>query len=128
MYIDKLMNKFGYSEMYEWSELFKFNIVPYGRFVTFDNNEHGKISVDQYQNLCDMGYENNIAIGSDFDGADMANELCGICAGDQCEIDAPAVKKFVCKVCGYVYEGDELPEDFVCPLCKHGAADFEPIK
>jgi len=36
-------------------------------------------------------------------------------------------KGFVCKVCGYVYEGDELPEDFICPLCKHGAADFEPI-
>ena len=36
-------------------------------------------------------------------------------------------KGFVCKVCGYVYEGDELPDDFVCPLCKHGAADFEPI-
>ena len=37
-------------------------------------------------------------------------------------------KGFVCKVCGYIYEGDELPEDFVCPLCKHGAADFEPIE
>ena len=36
-------------------------------------------------------------------------------------------KGFVCKICGYVYEGDELPEDFICPLCKHGAADFEPI-
>lgn len=36
-------------------------------------------------------------------------------------------KGYVCKVCGYVYEGDELPEDFVCPICKHGAADFEPI-
>ncbi|MBQ7377141.1 MAG: flavin reductase [Clostridia bacterium] len=34
---------------------------------------------------------------------------------------------FVCKVCGYIYEGDTLPEDIVCPLCKHGAADFEPI-
>lgn len=34
---------------------------------------------------------------------------------------------FVCKVCGYVYEGEDLPEDFICPLCKHGAADFEPI-
>ena len=37
-------------------------------------------------------------------------------------------KGYVCKVCGYVYEGDELPEDFICPLCKHGAADFEPIQ
>ena len=36
-------------------------------------------------------------------------------------------KGFVCKICGYVYEGDELPEDFICPLCKHGAVDFEPI-
>ncbi len=37
-------------------------------------------------------------------------------------------KGYVCKVCGYVYEGDTLPDDIVCPLCKHGAADFEPIK
>ncbi len=36
-------------------------------------------------------------------------------------------KGYVCKICGYVYEGDTLPDDFVCPLCKHGAADFEPI-
>ncbi len=37
-------------------------------------------------------------------------------------------KGYVCKICGYVYEGEPLPEDFVCPLCKHGAADFEPIQ
>ncbi len=37
-------------------------------------------------------------------------------------------KGFVCKVCGYIYEGDTLPEDFVCPLCKHGASDFEEIQ
>ncbi len=36
-------------------------------------------------------------------------------------------KGFVCKICGYVYEGDSLPEDFICPLCKHGVSDFEPI-
>ncbi len=37
-------------------------------------------------------------------------------------------KGYVCKVCGWVYEGDELPDDIICPLCKHGAADFEPIE
>ncbi len=36
-------------------------------------------------------------------------------------------KGWVCTVCGYIYEGDPLPDDFICPLCKHGAADFEPI-
>lgn len=32
---------------------------------------------------------------------------------------------WVCKICGYIHEGDELPEDFICPICKHGAVDFE---
>ena len=41
--------------------------------------------------------------------------------------EAKKVKGYVCKICGYVYEGDPLPEDFICPLCKHGAADFEKI-
>ncbi|MEI3129781.1 MAG: flavin reductase [Oscillospiraceae bacterium] len=36
-------------------------------------------------------------------------------------------KGFVCKICGYIYEGETLPPDFICPLCKHGAQDFEPI-
>jgi flavorubredoxin/flavin reductase (DIM6/NTAB) family NADH-FMN oxidoreductase RutF len=36
-------------------------------------------------------------------------------------------KGFVCKICGYMYEGDSLPEDFICPLCKHGSQDFEPL-
>ena len=37
-------------------------------------------------------------------------------------------KGWVCKVCGYVFEGEDLPDDFICPLCKHGVADFEPIE
>ena len=41
---------------------------------------------------------------------------------------APAAKKrWVCTVCGYVYEGDFLPDDFICPWCKHPASDFEPL-
>ncbi|MBQ9156334.1 MAG: flavin reductase [Eubacterium sp.] len=40
----------------------------------------------------------------------------------------PAEKKgFVCQVCGYIYEGDELPADFQCPICKHPASDFKPL-
>ncbi|MBR5155534.1 MAG: flavin reductase [Clostridia bacterium] len=41
----------------------------------------------------------------------------------------PQAKKkgYVCKICGYVYEGEELPDDFICPLCKHPASDFEEI-
>ena len=37
------------------------------------------------------------------------------------------LRRWRCKICGYIYEGESLPADFVCPLCKHGAADFEEI-
>ncbi len=42
-------------------------------------------------------------------------------------VSAPKKKGYVCKICGYVYEGDPLPADFICPLCKHGAEDFEKL-
>ena len=42
--------------------------------------------------------------------------------------ETEGVKGYVCKVCGWVHEGDTLPEDIVCPLCKHGYADFEKIQ
>lgn len=37
------------------------------------------------------------------------------------------VKGYVCKICGYVYEGDALPQEYVCPICGHGREDFEPM-
>ena len=33
----------------------------------------------------------------------------------------------ICKICGYEYVGEELPEDFICPICKHPASDFEKV-
>ncbi len=42
--------------------------------------------------------------------------------------DTDGKKGFVCRVCGYVYEGETLPDDFICPLCKHGTSDFEAIE
>lgn len=45
------------------------------------------------------------------------------------KLNVPNKKKgYICKICGYVYDGEELPPDFICPLCKHGAEDFEPIE
>lgn len=43
--------------------------------------------------------------------------------------EKPAGGKTVwrCKICGYVYEGEELPKDYICPLCKHPASDFEKV-
>ncbi|MCF0143401.1 MAG: MBL fold metallo-hydrolase [Parasporobacterium sp.] len=61
----------------------------------------------------------------------LADELAA--EATSCELPAPEEKTestgkgFICKICGYIYEGDTLPEDFECPCCKHGAEDFEPL-
>ena len=42
--------------------------------------------------------------------------------------ETPAKPKgFVCKICGFIYESDTLPEDYVCPICRRPASDFEPL-
>ena len=56
----------------------------------------------------------------------LAKALCG--EGCVSESASNGKKKFVCKICGYVYEGETLPKDFACPICKRGAEDFEEIK
>ena len=56
----------------------------------------------------------------------LGKALCGEAAAP--ESASGGKKKFVCKICGYVYEGETLPADFVCPLCKHGTGDFEEIQ
>ena len=38
-----------------------------------------------------------------------------------------AKKGWRCKICGYIYEGENLPADYICPICKHGAIDFEKL-
>lgn len=45
----------------------------------------------------------------------------------QAPADLDKKKGFICTVCGYVYEGDTLPEDYICPICKHPASDFKPL-
>ena len=47
---------------------------------------------------------------------------------DMIQRTKPAEKTgWICKICGYVYEGEELPEDYICPICKHPASDFERL-
>lgn len=67
------------------------------------------------------------AIGSGGNGTDGTNGShgTGTGAGTGGAKTGKTKVVWVCKVCGYVYEGEELPADFVCPWCKHGAEDFE---
>ena len=46
---------------------------------------------------------------------------------EQTDTNGTKTNSYVCKICGYVYEGEYLPEDIICPICKHGVADFEKL-
>jgi rubrerythrin len=56
-----------------------------------------------------------------------AKKVDGQANRDNTEAEGTKTNSYVCKICGYVYEGESLPEDYICPICKHGAADFEQI-
>ena len=58
----------------------------------------------------------------------LADELCGEASVCESKEEVSAKKKYVCKLCGYVHEADELEPDFTCPLCKRPASDFEEVK
>lgn len=59
----------------------------------------------------------------------LADELCGeVTDAEIEEKEASNKKKFVCKLCGYVHEADELEDDFTCPLCKRPVSEFEEMK
>ena len=58
----------------------------------------------------------------------LSNELCGEVSVCESKEEVSAKKKYVCKLCGYVHEADELDPDFTCPLCKRPASDFEEVK
>jgi len=60
----------------------------------------------------------------------LAEELsiaCPVKVEEETPAESGTLKKYICKICGYVYEGESLPADFVCPLCKRGAEDFEEL-
>lgn len=77
------------------------------------------VTYDYYQNHVKQAYKPAVK--------KPENRKEGAAAGDE-GAEQGATHAYVCKVCGYVYEGGTLPEDYICPICKHGAADFEQVQ
>ena len=112
---------------------------------------------DKFQNLTPLRAQNGLAVLPEYVNAwfsldveqyvDMGTHGLFICAVSEASVVSEEAsitydyyhkntkpkkaeekkKGYVCRICGWVYEGDELPEDIVCPICKHGAVDFEPL-
>ncbi len=72
-----------------------------------------------------------LAPGQDQELEALARVLAASVKGEEPAREAPAQERkprgFVCKICGFIYESDTLPEDFVCPICRRPASDFEPL-
>lgn len=108
--------------------------------ITFSRAENGVIYLAEETNaylsakvvsMTDLG-THTLFLADVTDGAVLSEDASVTYAYYQSNIKpSPAAqekkKGFICTVCGYIYEGETLPEDFICPLCKHPASDFRPL-
>jgi len=114
------------------------NVDKFADFKDVVRSENGLLYLTKYSNAflslkvvntLDLG-SHTLFIGELEDGEVLSDKPCCTYGYYQTVIKAnapkPAVKKgWKCKICGHVYEGSDLPENYVCPLCKHGPEDFE---
>lgn len=106
--------------------------------ITFQRSENGLVYLTEDVNayvsarvVSSMDLGTHTLFLADVEEAQLLSEEESVTYSYYQKNVKPAPKKtdkkktgYICTVCGYIYEGDPLPEDFICPLCKHGAADF----
>lgn len=113
------------------------------KFVEFKDTKrsnNGLLYLTKYCNsyisckVCDtVDLDTHYMFVADLDDGEILNDEKSVTYDDyyskiKPKPDNTKVKGYRCKICGYIYEGEELPDNFICPLCKHGPDDFEPIK
>jgi len=125
-----IIKEFGFSSGFEKEK------VPSGKYKRAENG------------ICYLSDHSNAYISADvIDTVDLGTHtmfICDVTAAEKLSDEQSVTydyyfkyikpkpekaekKGYVCKICGYVYEGEPLPEDFICPLCKHPASDFEKL-
>lgn len=106
-----------------------------------DRCDNGVLSLNKYTNtvICakvidKKDYGTHIEYTADVEDAKIISDVPSVTYTYYLNNIKPVVRPdkkkegWVCKICGYVYEGKDIPKDFICPLCKHGVEDFEPLK
>lgn len=115
------------------------DVDKFDGFETYDRTDNGIAYLTQYANAVISGkvvdtYDlgTHILFIADVTDAKVLSDKDSVTYDFYHKNIKPAPQKtekkgWRCKICGYIYEGEDLPADFICPICKHGAADFEPI-
>lgn len=128
----ELFKNFGFQSGNEVNKFVEFKDVARSEngllYITKNSNSYisGKVT-----DTVDFG--THYMFVADITGAEILNDEKSVTYDDyhtkiKPKPDNNMVKGYRCKICGYIYEGEELPDNYICPLCKHGPDDFEPIK
>lgn len=128
----ELFKNFGFQSGNEVNKFVEFKDVARSEngllYITKNSNSYisGKVT-----DTVDFG--THYMFVADITGAEILNDEKSVTYDDyhtkiKPQPDKNKVKGYRCKICGYIYEGEELPDNYICPLCKHGPDDFEPIK
>ncbi len=111
------------------------------KFVEFTDvarSENGLLYLSEFSNsyfsckvIETVDFGTHYMFVADLEDAEILNEENSVTYDDYYGKIKPKpenkVKGYRCKICGYIYEGEELPDNYICPLCKHGPDDFEKI-
>jgi flavin reductase (DIM6/NTAB) family NADH-FMN oxidoreductase RutF len=94
-------------------------------------SRHGNMYLSVYvDQVMDLG-SHTLFIGQILDGEVLSNKPSCSYGHYQANIKPKtkkaAAKQWECRICGHIYEGEEVPDDYLCPLCKHGKEDFVPV-
>jgi len=127
----KLFEQFGYQSGRD--------VNKFGSFTDFNRSENGLIYLTQFSNaflsfdiLESIDFESHTLFKAALTECKTLNQKESITYNYYQQNVKPkpqSAKKtgYRCIICGYVYEGEPLPPDFICPLCKHGVIDFVKI-
>jgi len=86
------------------------------------------VTYDYYQKYVKQPYKPVVKkVAGQMNGDGTREESGDGSSTNDANTDGAKTGSYVCKICGYVYEGEYLPEDYICPICKHGVADFEKL-
>ena len=94
-------------------------------------SRHGNMYLSVYvDQVLDLG-SHTLFIGQILDGEVLNDKPSCSYSHYQTQIKPQtkkaATKQWECRICGHIYEGEEVPDDYLCPLCKHGKEDFVPV-
>lgn len=126
----EVIKQFGFQSGRDADKLVEISFSRAENGITYLTKECNAYISGNVTDMVDLG-THTMFIAEVTDGEVLSDNMSATYAYYHAHIkpsNKPAEKKgYICVICGYIYEGEPLPADFICPICKHGAEDFKPL-